>query len=197
MKIAIDFFLDLKQLVTFKNLSGIDYGKLKLIDLEGGTMMKRILGGLILGMVTVALIGGLQAISRAASPEDMCVPMDKIVIKAPEGIEAKRSAVAFPHAQHFDIACITCHHTWGRTEPIVGCMTSGCHDLAEIPKKKPGEPLDEDSNIAYFKAAYHKLCITCHKEIKVKNLALQRALKTLDKPLPKSGPTSCLECHPK
>ena len=158
-------------------------------------MRKRIVGGLILGMVAVGLIGGMQAFSGSASLEDMCVPMGKIVIKAPEGIEAKRSAVAFPHAQHFDITCVTCHHTWGRTEPITGCMTSGCHDLTEIPKKKPGEALDDDSNIAYFKAAYHKLCITCHKEIKVKNQALQRAVKTLDKPLPKSGPTSCSECH--
>jgi hypothetical protein len=158
-------------------------------------MSKRTFGGLILGMVAVGLIGGLQAFSNAAAPEDMCVPMGRIVIKAPEGIEVKRSAVAFPHAQHFDIACVTCHHTWGRTEPIVGCMTSGCHDLLEPPKQKPGEPRADESSIAYFKAAYHKLCINCHKEIKVKNLALQQALKTLDKPLPKSGPTSCSECH--
>jgi hypothetical protein len=158
-------------------------------------MKRHIFGGLMLGIVAVGIMGGSQAFSGAAAPEDMCVPMGRIVIKAPEEIEAKRSAVAFPHAQHFDTACVTCHHTWGRTEPIVGCTTSGCHDLAEIPKKKPGEALDADSNMAYFKAAYHKLCINCHKEIKAKNLALQKALKALDKPLPKSGPTSCSECH--
>jgi hypothetical protein len=152
---------------------------------------------LILVVAAVGLIGGVQAFSGAAGPEDMCVPMGKIVLKAPEGVQAKRSAVDFPHAQHFDIACITCHHTWGRTEPILGCMTSGCHDLAEVPKPKPGESRDDEANIAYFRAAYHKLCINCHKENKVKNLALQKAIKTLNKPLPKSGPTSCSECHPK
>ena len=117
--------------------------------------------------------------------------------KAPEGVEAKRSAVDFPHARHFDIACITCHHTWGLTEPIAGCMTSGCHDVTEISKPKPGERRDDEAGIAYFKAAYHKLCINCHKENKVKSLALQKALKTLNKPVPKTGPTSCSECHPK
>jgi hypothetical protein len=160
-------------------------------------MAKRKAVWLILLGVAVGLIGGVQAFSGAAGPKDMCVPMGNITIKAPEGVEAKRSAVDFPHAQHFDIACITCHHTWGRTEPISGCMTSGCHDLAELPKAKPGEPRDDEANIAYFKAAYHKLCINCHKENKVKNLALQKALTTLNKPLPKTGPTSCSECHPK
>jgi hypothetical protein len=163
----------------------------------GGTMTKHKTVWLILVVAAVGLIGGVQAFSGAAGPADMCIPMGKIVIKAPEGAQAKRSAVDFPHAQHFDIACITCHHTWGRTEPIVGCMTSGCHDLTEVAKPKPGERRDDEANIAYFKAAYHKLCINCHKETKVKNLALQRAVKTLDKPLPKSGPTTCSECHPK
>ena len=160
-------------------------------------MAKRKAVWLILLGVVVGLIGGVQTFSGAAGPKDMCVPMGNITIKAPEGVEAKRSAVDFPHAQHFDIACITCHHTWGRTEPISGCMTSGCHDLAELPKAKPGEPRDDESNIAYFKAAYHKMCINCHKENKVKNLARQKALTTLNKPLPKTGPTSCAECHPK
>ena len=160
-------------------------------------MAKRKAVWLILLGMAVGLIGGVQAFSGADGPKDMCVPMGNITIKAPEGVEAKRSAVDFPHAQHFDIACITCHHTWGGTEPISGCMTSGCHDLAELPKAKPGEPRDDESNIAYFKAAYHKLCINCHKENKVKNLALQKALTTMKKPLPKTGPTSCSECHPK
>jgi hypothetical protein len=152
---------------------------------------------LIMVVAAVGLIGGVKAFSGAAAPEDMCVPMGTIVLKAPDGVQSQRSAVDFPHARHFDIACITCHHTWGLTEPITGCMTSGCHDLAEIEKPKPGQPRSEGTNIAYFKAAYHKLCINCHKETKVKNLALQKAIQTSSKPMPKSGPTSCSECHPK
>ena len=66
-------------------------------------MAKRKAVWLILLGVAVGLIGGVQAFSGAAEPKDMCVPMGKIAIKAPEGVEAKRSAVDFPHAQHFDI----------------------------------------------------------------------------------------------
>jgi hypothetical protein len=153
--------------------------------------------GLILVVAAVGLMGAVQVFSGAAPPEDMCVPMGKIVLKAPEGVQAKRSAVDFPHARHFDIACIACHHTWGLTEPIAGCMTSGCHDVTEIAKPKAGEPRDDESSIAYFRAAFHRLCINCHKETKVKNLAQQKAIRKLDKPLPKTGPTSCSECHPK
>ncbi len=163
----------------------------------GGPMAMHKTVWLIMVVAAVGLIGGVKAFSGAAAPEDMCVPMGKITLKAPDGVQSKRSAVEFPHAQHFDIACITCHHTWGRTEPIAGCMTSGCHDLAEVAKPKPGQPRDEGTDITYFKAAYHKLCINCHKETKVKNLALQKALTASGKPLPKSGPTSCSECHPK
>jgi Class III cytochrome C family len=160
-------------------------------------MRNRSLGWVVLGVVTFGLLSGTQVFSGPASSEDMCVPMGAISLEPPEGVQPKRSAVEFPHARHFDIACLACHHTWGRTEPIVGCTTSGCHDLAELPKKKPGEPADEEATITYFKTAYHKMCITCHKEGKARNLALQKSLKTLNKPLPKAGPTTCSGCHPK
>ena len=113
----------------------------------------------ILTVTAIGLLGAIQGFSSAGSKTDMCVPMGAIALKAPEGVESKRSAVEFPHARHFDVACVTCHHTWGRTEPIAGCMTSGCHDLAELPKRKPGEPADADAAIMYFKNAFHKSCI--------------------------------------
>lgn len=160
-------------------------------------MTKRKMGWIVLGFFAAGLIGGMQAVSGTAATEDMCVPMGAIALKAPEGVKAQRSPVNFPHAQHFDISCGTCHHTWGRTEPIVGCMTSGCHDVAEVPKRKAGEPADEGAGITYFKTAYHKLCITCHKEMKAKNLELQKSLTPLSKKLPKTGPATCSGCHPK
>jgi hypothetical protein len=159
--------------------------------------MKRKMGWVVLGFLAAGLIGGMQAVSGTAATEDMCVPMGTIVLKAPEGAKAQRSAVNFPHAQHFGDRCVTCHHTWGGTEPIVGCMTSGCHDVTEVPTRKAGEAVDEGPGMAYFKNAYHKLCITCHKDLKAKNLALQRSLTPLSKKLPKTGPVSCAECHPK
>lgn len=159
--------------------------------------MKRKMGWVALGFLAAGLIGGMQAVYGTAATEDMCVPMGTIVLKAPEGVKTQRSAVSFPHAKHFDASCVTCHHTWGRTEPIVGCTTSGCHDVTEIPARKAGEPVDEGADMAYFKNAYHKLCITCHKDMKIKNLELQRSLTPLSKKLPKTGPASCSGCHPK
>jgi hypothetical protein len=160
-------------------------------------MMKRNGSRVLLAAVVAVWLGGVQAISGAGAAEDMCVPMGMIVLKAPEEAQAKRSPVDFPHARHFDISCVSCHHTWGFTEPVVGCMTSGCHDLTEIPKKKAGQPAAEDAAITYFKSAYHKLCITCHKDIKAKNLELQKSLKSPSPKLPKTGPTTCTGCHPK
>jgi hypothetical protein len=148
----------------------------------------------ILTVTAIGLLGATQEFSLAGSKDDMCVPMGSIVLKAPAGAQPKRSAVTFPHARHFDVACATCHHTWGRTEPITGCMTSGCHDLAEPPKRKPG---DEDAAALYFKNAFHTSCIGCHKQIKAKAIAQQKSLKTSGPPPIKFGPTSCGECHPK
>jgi hypothetical protein len=151
----------------------------------------------ILTVTAIGLLGAIQSFSSSGSKDLMCVPMGSIVLKAPEDVQSKRSAVTFPHARHFDVACVTCHHTWGRTEPIAGCMTSGCHDLAELPKRKPGEPADEDASVMYFKNAFHTSCIGCHKDIKAKAIAQQKSIKTPAPPPIKSGPTSCGECHPK
>jgi hypothetical protein len=159
--------------------------------------MKRNINRVLLAMGVAGFLGGALVISGAGASEDMCVPLGKISLKAPEAVQTKRSPVEFPHARHFDISCVTCHHTWGLTEPVAGCMTSGCHDLAEAPKKKAGEPASEDEAITYFKSAYHKLCITCHRDIKAKNLELQKSLRSPSAKLPKTGPTTCSGCHPK
>jgi hypothetical protein len=160
-------------------------------------MGKCSVGRVILGVAAFGLLGAAQVFSGSSAKEEMCVPMGVIELKAPDGVEPKRAAVEFRHAKHFDFTCVSCHHTWGLTEPIVGCMTSGCHDQTEIPKAKPGEKVDEEAVMAYFKTAYHKQCIGCHKEMKAKSAALERSLQTLKKPLPKTGPTTCAGCHPK
>ena len=160
-------------------------------------MMKRKMGWVVLGVFAVGLVGGIQAFSGTSANEDMCIPMGVIALKAPDEVKSQRSEVKFPHARHFEISCVSCHHTWGFTEPIVGCMSSGCHDEVEAPKKKPGEKADAGGSITYFKNAYHKLCINCHKQMKAKNIELQKSLAGLNKKLPKTGPVSCLECHPK
>lgn len=129
--------------------------------------------------------------------EDMVVPMGDIVLESIAD-ETLRVPVTFPHALHFDYNCQQCHHIWDKATPIVGCATSGCHDLAEIPKGAEGRPLnDPETQIRYYKNAYHAMCIGCHKNIKASNKALEASKLALGEKLAPTGPTGCVECHPK
>jgi len=121
--------------------------------------------------------------------DELCVPMGNIELSAPEGVEAKRSAVDFPHSDHFKINCNQCHHTWEYGIEIKSCMTSGCHDQNQAPKK--------GDKIGYYKEAYHKACIGCHKTIQKRNKALELSRGSMQGQLEKTGPTGCVACHPK
>lgn len=155
-------------------------------------MKKEFMLFLILSLCTV--LGTTISVSGEGTSDDvMCIPMGDILLGAPESVEAKKAAVSFPHAQHFGFECKTCHHQWTGTEQIQGCMASGCHDLAISPKKT-------DSNLPaskYYKTAFHDLCIGCHKKIKTQNKKLAESPSLLKEKLPKSGPTGCIQCHPK
>jgi len=129
----------------------------------------------------------------SSSEEDLCVPMGVLTIGPPEeNYEAKRSAVEFPHAVHFDYNCQVCHHTWEKEPEILGCQTSGCHDLTQTPAKDEKRPA-----LAFFKNAYHEMCIGCHKGIKAERKKLIQSGRILKDELPRTGPTGCTECHPK
>jgi hypothetical protein len=133
--------------------------------------------------------------SALASEEEMCVPMGEIELE-PLAAEPLRPAVAFPHAVHFGYTCQSCHHTWTGEAPVMGCTTSGCHDLAELPKNEAGQPVQDQSvAIRYYKNAYHDMCIGCHKEIKIKNQNLEASKMPIGEKLVKPGPTGCTECH--
>jgi hypothetical protein len=121
--------------------------------------------------------------------DELCIPLGNIELSAPEGVEAKRSPVDFPHSAHFSINCQDCHHTWEYGDDDMSCMTSGCHDETQAPK--------DGDKILYFKEAYHKACIGCHKEMQQKNKALEMAKSTAKGQPQKTGPTSCVLCHPK
>jgi hypothetical protein len=151
---------------------------------------------LVLGIIAVLVIGS-AAIVFGESEEEMVVPMGTIILGPPESVEARRSNVEFPHAIHFGFDCKTCHHKWEGPELIQGCMTSGCHDVAVSPVKAGKGSVPKAESIKYYKAAYHQMCIGCHKEIKRQNKALEMSLKKLPSELPASGPTGCWECHPK
>ena len=148
----------------------------------------------ILMVACILTIGGV--VTGEETAQEMCVPMGTILLEPPESIEAKRAAVEFPHSKHFGYECAVCHHKWEVEEPIAGCTTSGCHDLFEPPAETKEAGTGAELAVRYFKSAYHDMCIACHKQIKVENEKLEASYRTLNKPLPKSGPTGCHQCHP-
>ena len=147
-------------------------------------------------LMILALGSALEVSGKSSSDDVMCIPMGAITLEPPESVASKKSAVDFPHAKHFVLDCKECHHTWSGSDYIQNCTTSGCHDLTKSPKKsKTGGPGNE-SEIKYYKTAYHQLCIGCHKAIKMKNEQLEMSGKILKENLPPTGPTGCIKCHP-
>lgn len=142
----------------------------------------------------MGLIGMLVVIAVFASSvvaDELIVPLGEIELMPPSDVEATRSAVIFPHSTHFGINCMICHHEWdGEDTSTLSCTTSGCHDLIE-------NPADKTEAILYYKNAYHKSCIGCHKAMKTANRRLEMSGMPLSDPLAKTGPTSCVACHPK
>ena len=145
---------------------------------------------LILGLV----FGNALVVSGQGEGE-MCVPTGTIYIEPPDTVEAKRPPAYFPHSIHFNYQCQTCHHKWEVEEPIANCTTSGCHDLDTSPTKSQNKSTNPELAMAYYKTAYHKLCITCHKQINAENKKLEMSGRVIKEKLPGAGPSSCIGCH--
>ncbi len=146
-------------------------------------------------LVLAMIFGNFMVVSGSSDAGEMCVPMGPILLEPPESVEAKRPPVDFNHPIHFDFRCQTCHHKWVIPEPISGCNTSGCHDVAEAPKKPEKGAIDKELAARYYKTAFHKMCIGCHKEMQIQNKALEMSGRVLKENLPNAGPISCKGCH--
>ncbi len=152
---------------------------------------------LLIGVIACASLGIAVAGDDATENSEMCVPMGVIELVPPESVEAKRAPVAFDHGRHFVLACNDCHHTWKGTEPVTGCMTAGCHDLEILPRKEGSKAIDKELAFRYYKNAYHGQCIGCHKSMQLEIDQMAKTLASMDEKLPATGPTGCIECHPK
>lgn len=150
--------------------------------------------GVIAMTILMVLAGGWVV---AETGGELCIPLGTITPALPEGVKATRTVAAFPHGLHFGYACNTCHHTWTGDEHLVGCATSGCHDAVELPEKAVVDGQPTTAALMVYKNAYHELCIGCHKDIKKKNRKAEFANRMLTDELPRTGPTSCLQCHPR
>ena len=148
-------------------------------------------------LILTVILGNAMVVSGESDDETMSVPLGTIPLEPPEGVEAKRPPVPFPHGTHFVYTCQTCHHQWELDAPIEGCTTSGCHDGVESPIKAGEGKVDEELLIAYYKTAYHRMCISCHKEIQAQNKKLEMSGRIIKDKLPNSGPVSCKGCHVK
>ncbi len=142
-------------------------------------------------------VAGQDENEPKAAVEDMCVPMGVIELKPDPSVEQKKSSVEFNHAKHLTFDCRRCHHKWEANTKIANCSTSDCHDLLKAPKRPTKYLVYTEEGIKYYKYAYHQNCIGCHKEIKVQRKKLEGVYLAAKKELPKTGPTSCNECHPK
>lgn len=146
----------------------------------------------------VLVLGSITMVVGQEAETEMIVPMGIIELEPPDSVEPVRASVEFPHSKHFaSVDCRTCHHKWKGNEVITGCKNTGCHDVAVSPTKTEKNRPNPDSLIKYYKMAYHKMCIGCHKEIKAQNKQLEASFKELKEKLPPFGPTGCVECHPK
>jgi hypothetical protein len=152
----------------------------------------------------IGLVVALTILLTVVSPEvygeneggEMCVPLGIITLRPPEGVESQKAPVEFPHAQHFQTECRACHHKWQGSERIQSCTASGCHDQIKAPEKSNSFLSYSDVSITYYKYAFHKACIGCHREIKIKNRALAESYQVVQEQLPSAGPSGCIECHP-
>jgi hypothetical protein len=152
----------------------------------------------VLCLVLAVLLGNAMVVTGSDDADEMCVPMGTIMLEPLPGVEAKRTPVDFHHPTHFGFSCQTCHHKWIELDkPIAGCTTSGCHDVAEAPKPSDTGSGDKELAARYYKTAFHNLCIGCHKEMQIQNKALELSGRVLKENLPNTGPTGCVQCHPK
>jgi len=154
--------------------------------------MRHLIGSAV---VLIIVLGTGGAFSGTPSAEKLCIPTGTIVLKAPDGVQAQRAEVAFPHSRHFAITCQTCHHTWEGDAQLQGCTSSDCHDLT-APAKSTGQT-PAPAAIAYYKNAFHTQCIGCHKTILKHNAERIASRRPIEGQLPASGPTACIGCHPK
>lgn len=124
---------------------------------------------------TLSALGLLIVLSAVTLAVGAAVKVpDQVTI---DGAQAKRAAVAFPHAEHTkNVAdCTTCHHTNKGLTASSGQEVATCASCHLDPKEAATPSIRE---MSLSKNPYHSLCIDCHKaEAK--------------------GPTKCDDCHPK
>jgi len=112
---------------------------------------------LLAALFLATTLGTMLTVAHASGPE--VIVIDKV--------QAKKSAVTFPHKQHQEtLECTVCHHSAKAPAEAKSCFE--CHG------KDPNAP---DPTVSKQKEnPFHIKCAGCHKE-------------------QAKGPTKCKECH--
>ena len=160
-------------------------------------MLKSIMTAVAVYIFLIA--GGMTDVADTTdvTMDAIYVPVGRIALAPTVGVSPKRSAVAFPQSQHFSYTCKTCHHKWDGNSQVQSCTASKCHDQLSLPVKSKRAGANRMETIRYYKYAFHQLCISCHRDIKIRNEKLERSRKKIREPLQRPGPTSCVGCHPR
>ncbi|MEJ2236268.1 MAG: cytochrome c3 family protein [Syntrophobacterales bacterium] len=143
-------------------------------------------GYFLVWMSILGIVGLLWAVNLEAQPDDISLDDNEVFTSR------SRPAVEFPHLRHFDdasIECSECHHRFKDGENIVdegeleedaeGIKCSSCHKGEAGFRFKP----DLEPTKLTLQQAYHRMCTSCHRQLKKEN-------KT-------AGSVTCGGCHPK
>jgi hypothetical protein len=132
--------------------------------------MRRVL--VAFGVVAIALVASSLMISATDMPETITI----------DDCVAKKSAVAFNHKTHLEVAeCASCHHTQEGLTAESGDTVEKCGSCHVEPEK---DTTPVCSQMSSSKNPYHINCTGCHKEMVKADPALK-------------APTKCDGCHPK
>ena len=129
------------------------------------------------------------------SEESLSIPLGDMTLQAPEEVYAKRGDVQFPHGLHFQFACQACHHEWDGESEVETCTS--CHDEVE---PSGSRNIKDPDNVMYYLAAYHNICLDCHRATEKERKDVIRAAAkekrvVKEENLPKAGPVGCNGCH--
>jgi len=157
----------------------------------------------VFGLIFVVVLCGITFIAAAQDAKNneksLSVPIGTLVLKPPESVTPAKTSVEFPHSRHFIYNCKECHHKWNQDARLLTCATSNCHDLVKAPKKATAGKSANVLAVKYYKKAFHQKCIRCHQQIKKQNAVKEKSPRLADKnlKLQNTGPTGCIQCHPK
>lgn len=137
-----------------------------------------------LAMIVAALfcfspLTGFSEEGMTEENESMISYPEQIVLSVPEGQEARKAEVQFPHQDHImRFGCSECHHTWNHTEMDQPKACVSCHDNFT----------DQREPESYYNAFHNResthSCTGCHSQM-------------TDETAETAPPKRCSDCHPR